>query len=326
MISKDLIFNITSEASFNAAALAVFKHQFEHNSVYRSFCDLLYKHPSEVKTVQQIPFLPIQFFKSHTIVSNSKSAEATFTSSGTTGSIVSKHFVSDLEIYKQSFRRGFKSFYGAIEEYTVLALLPSYLEREGSSLVYMANDMITQSNQPESGFYLHDLEALKNTLLKLEAKRQKTLLIGVSYALLDLIEAHSFKLKHTTVMETGGMKGQRKELVKSELHTILKHGFGVDKIHSEYGMTELLSQAYSKGDGIFKAPAWMKILTRDPEDALSIQPIGKSGGVNIIDLANINSCAFIATQDLGKIHSNGTFEILGRFDESDIRGCNLMVL
>jgi phenylacetate-coenzyme A ligase PaaK-like adenylate-forming protein len=326
MVSKDLIFNITSEASFNAAALAVFKHQFEHNSVYRSFCDLLYKHPSEVKTVEQIPFLPIQFFKSHTVVSNSKSADATFTSSGTTGSIVSKHFVSDLEIYKQSFRRGFKSFYGAIEEYTVLALLPSYLEREGSSLVYMANDMITQSNQPESGFYLHDLEALKNTLLKLEAKRQKTLLIGVSYALLDLIEAHSFKLKHTTVMETGGMKGQRKELVKSELHTILKHGFGVDKIHSEYGMTELLSQAYSKGDGIFKTPAWMKILTRDPEDALSIQPIGKSGGVNIIDLANINSCAFIATQDLGKIHSNGTFEILGRFDESDIRGCNLMVL
>ena len=326
MVSKDLIFNITSEASFNAAALAVFKHQFEHNSVYRSFCDLLYKHPSEVKTVEQIPFLPIQFFKSHTIVSNIKSADATFTSSGTTGSIVSKHFVSDLEIYKQSFRRGFKSFYGAIEEYTVLALLPSYLEREGSSLVYMANDMIAQSNQPESGFYLHDLEALKNTLLKLEAKRQKTLLIGVSYALLDLIEAHSFKLKHTTIMETGGMKGQRKELVKSELHTILKHGFGVDKIHSEYGMTELLSQAYSKGDGIFKAPAWMKILTRDPEDALSIQPIGKSGGVNIIDLANINSCAFIATQDLGKIHSNGTFEILGRFDESDIRGCNLMVL
>ena len=326
MISKDLIFNITSEASFNAAALAVFKHQFEHNSVYRSFCDLLYKHPSEVKTVQQIPFLPIQFFKSHTIVSNSKSAEATFTSSGTTGSIVSKHFVSDLEIYKQSFRRGFKSFYGNIENYTVLALLPSYLEREGSSLVYMANDMIEQSKQPESGFYLHDLEALKDTLLKLEAKGQKTLLIGVSYALLDLIEAHSFKLKHTTVMETGGMKGQRKELVKSELHTILKKGFGVDKIHSEYGMTELLSQAYSYGDGVFSTTAWMKILTRDPEDALSIQPIGKSGGVNIIDLANINSCAFIATQDLGKIHSNGTFEILGRFDESDIRGCNLMVL
>ena len=326
MISKGLIFNITSEADFNRVALAVFRHQFKHNSVYRAFCDLLYKHPSDVKTLQQIPFLPIQFFKSHKVVSTTKPSEATFTSSGTTGSIVSKHFVSDLEIYKHSFRCGFKSFYGAVEDYTVLALLPSYLEREGSSLVYMANDMIEQSKQPESGFYLHDLEALKNTLLRLEAKGEKTLLIGVSYALLDLIESHSFNLKHTIVMETGGMKGQRKELVKSELHSILRHGFGIDKIHSEYGMTELLSQAYSKGDGVFEMPSWMKILTRDPEDALSIQPIGKSGGVNVIDLANINSCAFIATQDLGKIHFNGSFEILGRFDESDIRGCNLMVL
>ena len=326
MISKSLIFNITSEADFNRVALAVFRHQFKHNSVYRSFCDLLYKHPSDVKTLQQIPFLPIQFFKSHKVVSTTKPSEATFTSSGTTGSIVSKHFVSDLEIYKHSFRYGFKSFYGAIEDYTVLALLPSYLEREGSSLVYMANDMIEQSNQPESGFYLHDLEALKNTLLRLEAKAEKTLLIGVSYALLDLIESHSFNLKYTIVMETGGMKGQRKELVKSELHSILRHGFGIDKIHSEYGMTELLSQAYSKGDGVFEMPSWMKILTRDPEDALSIQPIGKSGGVNVIDLANINSCAFIATQDLGRIHVNGSFEILGRFDESDIRGCNLMLL
>lgn len=326
MISKSLIFNITSEADFNRVALAVFRHQFKHNSVYRSFCDLLYKHPSDVKTLQQIPFLPIQFFKSHKVVSTTKPSEATFTSSGTTGSIVSKHFVSDLEIYKHSFRYGFKSFYGAIEDYTVLALLPSYLEREGSSLVYMANDMIEQSNQPESGFYLHDLVALKNTLLRLEAKAEKTLLIGVSYALLDLIESHSFNLKYTIVMETGGMKGQRKELVKSELHSILRHGFGIDKIHSEYGMTELLSQAYSKGDGVFEMPSWMKILTRDPEDALSIQPIGKSGGVNVIDLANINSCAFIATQDLGRIHVNGSFEILGRFDESDIRGCNLMLL
>lgn len=325
MISEDLIFNITSENDFNTAAIAVFKHQFEHNKVYRSFCDLLYKHPSEVSVVQQIPFLPIQFFKTHSIVSNSKSAEATFTSSGTTGSSLSKHFVSDLKLYKKSFRRGFKAFYGDIETYTVLALLPTYLEREGSSLVYMAKDMIEQSNQPESGFYLHDIEALKNTLIKLESKGQKTLLIGVSYALLDLIEMHSFQLKHTIVMETGGMKGQRKELVKSELHAILKEGFGVDSIHSEYGMTELLSQAYSKGDGIFKTPPWMKILTRDPEDAISIQAIGKSGGINIIDLANLNSCAFIATQDLGKISANGSFEILGRFDQSDIRGCNLMV-
>ena len=326
MNHKNSIFNIHSESDFKATALEVFKFQFEHNAVYRSFCDLLYKHPSDVKSVEEIPFLPIEFFKTHTVVSTNKPIKATFTSSGTTGSIVSKHHVVDLDVYKQSFRTGFESFYGTIENYTVLALLPSYLEREGSSLVYMANDMILQSKQPESGFYLHDLEALKNTLTSLEAKGQKTLLIGVSYALLDLIEAYSFELKHTIVMETGGMKGQRKELVKSELHALLKQGFGVDTIHSEYGMTELLSQAYSKGGGVFKTPPWMKVLTRDPEDALSIQPIGKSGGINIIDLANINSCAFIATQDLGKIRSDGTFEILGLFDQSDIRGCNLMVL
>lgn len=326
MKHKNSIFNIQSETDFKATALEVFKFQFEHNAVYRSFCDLLYKHPSDVTSLEQIPFLPIEFFKTHTIISTNKPTKATFTSSGTTGSIVSKHHVVDLDVYKQSFRTGFESFYGTIENYTVLALLPSYLEREGSSLVYMANDMILQSKQPESGFYLHDLEALKNTLISLEAKGQKTLLIGVSYALLDLIEAYSFELKHTIVMETGGMKGQRKELVKSELHALLKQGFGVDTIHSEYGMTELLSQAYSKGGGVFKTPPWMKVLTRDPEDALSIQPIGKSGGINIIDLANINSCAFIATQDLGKIRSDGTFEILGRFDQSDIRGCNLMVL
>jgi len=326
MQSINSIFNIQSEAEFTTTALEIFKFQFEHNSVYRSFCDLLYKHPSDVHTIEQIPFLPIEFFKTHTIASTNKAAEAIFTSSGTTGSVVSKHHVSDLNVYKHSFRKGFQSFYGNIEDYTVLALLPSYLEREGSSLVYMANDMITQSKQAESGFYLDDLEALKDTLISLEAKGQNTLLMGVSYALLDLIEAHSFDLKHTIVMETGGMKGQRKELVKSELHALLKQGFGVDAIHSEYGMTELLSQAYSKGDGVFETPPWMKVLTRDPEDALSIQPIGRSGGVNIIDLANINSCAFIATQDLGKIKSDGSFEILGRFDQSDIRGCNLMVL
>jgi len=326
MQSINSIFNIQSEAEFTTTALEIFKFQFEHNSVYRSFCDLLYKHPSDVHTIEQIPFLPIEFFKTHTIASTNKAAEAIFTSSGTTGSVVSKHHVSDLNVYKHSFRKGFQSYYGDIEDYTVLALLPSYLEREGSSLVYMANDMITQSKQAESGFYLDDLEALKDTLISLEAKGQNTLLMGVSYALLDLIEAHSFDLKHTIVMETGGMKGQRKELVKSELHALLKQGFGVDAIHSEYGMTELLSQAYSKGEGVFETPPWMKVLTRDPEDALSIQPIGRSGGVNIIDLANINSCAFIASQDLGKIKSDGSFEILGRFDQSDIRGCNLMVL
>ena len=326
MISEDIIFRVTSEATFSEAALSIFKYQFEYNSVYRSFCDLLYKNPSEVRSIEQIPFLPIQFFKTHKIITKNCPTQLTFSSSGTTGNELSKHYVSDLDIYKKSFRRSFQLFYGDIKDYTILALLPSYLERKGSSLVYMTDDMIKESNQTESGFYLDDLKALKDTLLRLEKEGQKTLLIGVSYALLDLIKSHDFKLKHTIVMETGGMKGQRKELVKSELHSILKDGFGVDKIHSEYGMTELLSQAYSKGEGIFQTPPWMKIITRDPEDALSIQRTAKSGGINVIDLANINSCAFIATQDLGKTHSDGTFEILGRFDESDIRGCNLMVI
>ena len=326
MISEDIIFRVTSEATFSEAALSIFKYQFEYNSVYRSFCDLLYKNPSEVRSIEQIPFLPIQFFKTHKIITKNCPTQVTFSSSGTTGNELSKHYVSDLDIYKKSFRRSFQLFYGDIKDYTILALLPSYLERKGSSLVYMTDDMIKESNQTESGFYLDDLKALKDTLLRLEKEGQKTLLIGVSYALLDLIKSHDFKLKHTIVMETGGMKGQRKELVKSELHSILKDGFGVDKIHSEYGMTELLSQAYSKGEGIFQTPPWMKIITRDPEDALSIQRTAKSGGINVIDLANINSCAFIATQDLGKTHSDGTFEILGRFDESDIRGCNLMVI
>ncbi|MDC0380894.1 acyl transferase [Flavobacteriaceae bacterium] len=320
------IFDINSESAFAEKALELFKFQFEENPVYRSFCDLLYKHPSDVQKLEDIPFLPIEFFKTHKVVSIKKDIQQTFTSSGTTGSVVSQHHVADLDIYKKSFQKGFAHFYGNIEDYAVLALLPSYLEREGSSLVYMVEDMIQESKQPKSGFYLNDLDELKQTLLELETSRQKTLLIGVSYALLDLVEFHQFELKHTIIMETGGMKGRRKELIKSELHAILKKGFGVDKIHSEYGMTELLSQAYSKGDGLFSTPPWMKVLVRDPEDALTILEEKKSGGINIIDLANINSCAFIATQDLGKIHTNGTFEVLGRFDQSDIRGCNLMVL
>ena len=320
------IFDINSESAFAEKALELFKFQFEENPVYSSFCDLLYKHPSDVQKLEDIPFLPIEFFKTHKVVSIKKDIQQTFTSSGTTGSVVSQHHVADLDIYKKSFQKGFAYFYGNIEDYAVFALLPSYLEREGSSLVYMVEDMIQESKQPKSGFYLNNLDALKKTLFELETSGQKTLLIGVSYALLDLVEFHQFELKHTIIMETGGMKGRRKELIKSELHRILKKGFGVDKIHSEYGMTELLSQAYSKGDGLFSTPPWMKVLVRDPEDALTILEEKKSGGINIIDLANINSCAFIATQDLGKIHTNGTFEVLGRFDQSDIRGCNLMVL
>lgn len=326
MISKDLIFNIKSKAEFETLATDVFRFQFENNPVYRSFCDLLYRHPSDVKHIEDIPFLPIQFFKTHTILSARTTIEKTFTSSGTTGSITSKHLVTDLALYEDSYLKGFNHFYGPIRDYVVLALLPSYLEREGSSLIYMANDLIAKSKQPESGFYLNNLEDLAQTLNQLEAKGQKTLLIGVSFALLDLIEKFQFNLKHTIVMETGGMKGRRKEIIRQELHRLLQTGFGVSMIHSEYGMTELLSQAYSKGNGIFECPPWMKILTRDTEDALTLLQPNKTGGINVIDLANLNSCSFIATQDLGKVNNNGQFEVIGRFDNSDIRGCNLMAL
>lgn len=326
MLDTSNIFSISSPAEFEKSALQVFGFQFENNPVYQQFCRLLARNPENVFKVDEIPFLPIQFFKTHEILSSRKEIETIFTSSGTTGSINSQHKVSDLSIYEESFRKGFSHFYGNIREYAVLALLPSYLEREGSSLIYMVQDLIEKSENPHSGFYLHDLNGLGAKLQELDSDGQKVLLIGVSFALLDLVESFSFQLKNTIVMETGGMKGRRKEMIREELHQILKAGFGVDKIHSEYGMTELLSQGYSKGDGIFDCPPWMKILIRDPEDALKLLPQGKTGGLNVIDLANINSCAFIATQDLGKELEDGSWEILGRFDNSDIRGCNLMVL
>ena len=320
------IFSIKNEIEFNKKALEVFNHQFKNNKVYRSFCDLLYIHPSDITKIEDIPFLPIQFFKQRKVVSSLDKVDELFTSSGTTGSITSKHYVTDINLYKQSYLNGFHHFYGDIEDYTVLALLPNYLERKGSSLVYMVDDLIRKSKQEESGFYLNNLEDLAKKLTQLNHQHKKVLLIGVSFALLDLIEKHQFKLTNTIIMETGGMKGRRKELIRNELHQLLSAGFGVEKIHSEYGMTELLSQAYSIGNGIFETPPWMKILTRDTEDALTIQPTGNTGGINVIDLANYNSCSFIATQDLGKTHHNNTFEIIGRFDNSDIRGCNLMVL
>jgi phenylacetate-coenzyme A ligase PaaK-like adenylate-forming protein len=323
---QETIFNIKSEVQFTKIALDVFKHQFKNNKVYRSFCDLIHKHPSDVTKVEQIPFLPIQFFKTREVLSSLEEIDEIFTSSGTTGSITSKHFVTDINLYKESYLKGFVHFYGNIEEYAVLALLPNYLERNGSSLVFMVDDLIAKSKNAESGFYLNNIDELAKKLIYLEEKGQKILLIGVSFALLDLIEKHQFNLKNTIVMETGGMKGRRKELIRKELHQLLQKGFGVDEIHSEYGMTELLSQAYSKGSGVFETPPWMKILARDTEDALTILPSGKAGGINVIDLANYNSCSFIATQDLGKVHENETFEIIGRFDNSDIRGCNLMVL
>ena len=320
------IFNIQNKQEFKALSLAVFKHQFKNNKVYRSFCDLLFVHPSSISTIEEIPFLPIQFFKSRKVLSSLDEIQETFKSSGTTGSSTSKHLVTNINLYKESYLKGFAHFYGNIEEYTVLALLPNYLEREGSSLVFMVADLIEKSKKAESGFYLDNMQELAEKLIELDKNGQKTLLIGVSFALLDLIEIQKFNLKNTIIMETGGMKGRRKELVREELHTILQNGFGVTEIHSEYGMTELLSQGYSKGNGVFETPPWMKILTRDTEDALSINASGKNGGINVIDLANYNSCSFIATQDLGKVYENETFEIIGRFDNSDIRGCNLMVL
>ena len=326
MISIHDIFTISNQKQFDKIALKVFRFQYENNLVYREFCNFLKTDVQKVKSIEQIPFLPIQFFKSHSVISSTNPIETTFTSSGTTGMITSKHLVTDLGIYEESYRKGFSQFYGNIEDYVVLALLPSYLEREGSSLIHMVDDLIQLSNQPDSGFYLHNYDELIAKLMELDRAGQNVILIGVTYALLDLVEKHSFQLENTIIMETGGMKGKRKEMIREELHLELCNGFGVKSIHSEYGMTELLSQAYSLGEGIFECPSWMQILVRDTEDALSYVREGKTGGINVIDLANINSCSFIATQDLGKKYPNGSFEVLGRFDHSDIRGCNLMVV
>jgi phenylacetate-coenzyme A ligase PaaK-like adenylate-forming protein len=326
LITSDAVFAVSTDKQFEKIALKIFRFQYDNNAVYRQFCDLLRQNKQSVKSLRQIPFLPIQFFKSHEVVSTTNQPQATFTSSGTTGLTTSRHLVTDLSWYEQSYRQAFSQFYGNIEDYTVLALLPSYLERQGSSLIHMVEDLIQLSNNPDSGFYLNDYDALVQKLLDQESQEKNVLLIGVTFALLDLIEKQNFKLEHTIIMETGGMKGRRKEMIREELHELLTQGFGVNAIHSEYGMTELLSQAYSLGQGIFECPSWMQIHIRDTEDPLTYISNGKTGGLNVIDLANINSCSFIATQDLGKKYNNGTFEVLGRFDNSDIRGCNLMVL
>lgn len=303
----------------------MFRFQYEANPVYNKFCRHLKTDVQQVKSLQQIPFLPIQFFKTHDVVSNQGPVQVTFTSSGTTGAVTSKHLVTNTALYEDSYRKGFAQFYGNIQDYVVLALLPSYLDRQGSSLIYMVKDLIAMSGNKNSGFYLHNYKELQTKLIDLDNSGQNVLLIGVTYALLDLMELHRFQLKNTIIMETGGMKGKRKEMIREELHAQLCAGFDVAAIHSEYGMTELLSQAYSLGNGIFECPSWMQILIRETEDALTYVSNGKTGGINVIDLANSNSCAFIATQDLGKKNANGTFEVLGRFDNSDIRGCNLMV-
>lgn len=319
------IFSIQTDADFVQAALQTFGYQYQHNQVYQRFCTLLGRTPDKVRQLTDIPFLPIEFFKSEAVYCGNERPTTVFTSSGTTGSQTSRHYVKDLAVYQQSFRQGFADFYGNIEEYTVLALLPSYLERTGSSLITMVADLIERSGSADSGFYLNEYDLLAKKLTSLDRSGRKVLLIGVSFALLDLVETHRFQLKNTIVMETGGMKGRRKELIREELHAILCEGFGVEHIHSEYGMTELLSQAYSAGSGLYESVRWLKVLIRDTNDALSYQRPLKTGGINLIDLANIHSCSFIATQDLGRLHPDGKFEVLGRFDNADIRGCNLLI-
>ena len=326
------IFNINTLDEFRQVALAVFQYQSTENEVYARYIEGLRLDPYAITEIEQIPFLPIEFFKSHEIISGQNpQIEEIFTSSGTTGMIQSKHYVSDVSIYEKSYLKGFELFYGNIEEYYVLALLPSYLERDGSSLIYMTDDLIKKSKHPDSGFYLNNYDELIIKLRQLKSKNQKTILLGVTYALLDLVEQFPLykggkeDFSNFIIMETGGMKGKRKEMVREELHDVLCEGFGVKEIHSEYGMTELLSQAYSKGKGVFNCPPWMKIIIRDTNDPLTFLPDTKSGGINVIDLANVNSCSFIATQDLGKVLPDNSFEVLGRFDNSDIRGCNLLV-
>ncbi|WP_133554971.1 LuxE/PaaK family acyltransferase [Pedobacter duraquae] len=319
------IFSISNETDFNNVALSIFRHQASNCEIYKAYIENLHIIPERINKVKDIPFLPISFFKTHEVLSTGAKPEIVFSSSGTTGQVQSRHLVTEVAIYEQSFNTAFELFYSHPENTCILALLPSYLERDGSSLIYMVDALLKQSKHPDSGYFLHNHDDLYLKLQELQKKGTKTILIGVTYALLDFVETFHIDFPEMIVMETGGMKGKRKEMVREELHAQLSAGFGVQMIHSEYGMTELLSQGYSNGVGIFNCPPWMKILLRDTNDPLSPPQHGQSGGINVIDLANINSCAFIATQDLGKAYQDGSFEVLGRFDNSDIRGCNLLV-
>ncbi len=319
------VFSISHIADFQKTALAIFRYQYYHNPVYQSYCNLLQSPPDNVKAPEDIPFLPISFFKTHTVVTTAFQPEVIFESSGTTGVATSRHYVKEKALYEKSFRTAFNLFYGPASEYCILGLLPSYLERGQSSLVYMVADLVQESRHPLSGFYLYDFNSLASTLAQLEAAGQKTLLIGVTYALLDFAAQYPMTLKHTQIMETGGMKGRKKELVRSEVHAQLKQAFGLSHIHSEYGMTELLSQAYAAAEGRFFTPPWMKVIIREEDDPLSVSKASSSGGINIMDLANLHSCAFIATEDVGRLHADGSFEVLGRLDNAGIRGCSLLV-
>lgn len=314
-----------SGGEFEGLALEVFRFQSQYNEVYAQFISLLNIDSQAISAVEDIPFLPIQFFKNYSIKTGQWPTATTFSSSGTTGEATSLHPVRDLDFYKKNTEKGFSTFYSPPADYCILALLPSYLERTGSSLIYMADYFIQLSKHPKSGFFLHNTSELLAVLSDLKKEGTPTLLLGVSFALLDLAESHPVDLQDVIIMETGGMKGRRKELTRAELHNILKNSFQVEHIHSEYGMTELFSQAYSKGNGIFHCPQTMKVLAREITDPLALQKDGKTGVLNIIDLANLDTISFIATDDLGRVNADGSFEVLGRLDNSDIRGCNLLL-
>jgi len=316
---------LVNEGSFKRLALDVFRVQYQHNLLYKAFIDHLGVEVDNVQELEQIPFLPIDFFKNHSIKTGDWQTKVSYESSGTTGQITSKHQVESKRFYLKVAEEIFAKTYGKVEDYTILALLPSYLERSNSSLVAMANHFIKVSSDDRSGFFLDDFKNLFETLEACKAEGKKTILLGVTFGLLDFVEEYQIEFPDLTVMETGGMKGRREELVREEVHEMLKAGFGVSKIHSEYGMTELLSQGYSKGHGVFECGYSMRIFTRDINDPLTVVNQVRTGGINIIDLANVHSCAFIETKDLGRVHANGKFEVLGRIDNSDVRGCNLMV-
>jgi hypothetical protein len=325
MHNFEKIFDIKNHSEFKKQCLDIYNFQYKNNMVYQNYCNMICEDPTDVNEINKIPFLPISFFKTKKILSTDN-FEKVFYSSGTTTNSRSKHFISSLKLYQKSFINNFMLNYSDITQYTILALLPNYYDNKDSSLIYMIEKLIKLSKSKESGFFLDDYINLSKKLIELDTKKErKTILIGVPYALLDIIDFNQFQLNNTIIMETGGMKGRRKEMVRTELHEKLKRGFGVNKIHSEYGMTELLSQAYSKGDGIFKTPSWMKVIIRDINDAQNLDFNKKSGAINIIDLANYNSCSFIATDDMGKHVNDDEFELIGRVDNSDIRGCNLLV-
>lgn len=321
----DRPFAITGEADFNALALDLFGVHAAHNPVYRAFLNALGRDPIAVRNVQDIPFLPITTFRDQRVLIEGLAPPVTFTSSGTTGSVSSSHHVPWPSLFERSFLTSFRAVYGDPAEWRILALLPAYLERTGSSLVYMAQKLVALSRDPLSGTYLYRYDEIADVLKRSEAEGRRTLLLGVTFALLDLAEKYPMPLEHVTLMETGGMKGRRPEMVREELHRILQEAFQVPAVHSEYGMTELLSQAWSTGDGLYRCPPWMRVRLREVNDPFATVAPGRVGGIDVIDLCNIASCPFISTQDLGRTHTDGSFEVLGRFDNSDARGCNLMV-